>query len=79
MAEAYVTGNISSDKAQQLGTILTTLITVGPAHTLQEVSTAQLPQTCTTCATMHMQPAQGQAPRLALALATEHTTCPPPV
>ena len=36
MAEAYVTGNIGSDKAQQLGTILTTLITVGAARPLQE-------------------------------------------
>ena len=57
MAEAYVTGNISSDKAQQLGTMLTTLITVGTAHTFQEVSTKRLSQICTTCAALHMQPA----------------------
>lgn len=34
-AEAYVTGNLSSNKAQELGTILATLITVGATCTVQ--------------------------------------------
>ena len=74
-AEAYVTGNISSDKAQQLGAILTTLIMVGPARTLQEVLTDQLSQTCTTWAAMHMQAAHDEASSLALALTMVCTAC----